>query len=183
MNSDFKKRIRENRNYFDSSQPDDGHLDRFIAKLDETSKKKQKTQFMLILSKVAAIALLLITISFVAYNIFTTKNMIASTSQVTDIQLPEELNQAMNYYDAESSSLLDSISHYAVDTAEGRRIRNMVQEQFSALDANIAAIEKECQKNPENKALSAALINNKRKKAEVAEQVVRQMDISNKGLF
>ena len=56
MNSDFKKRIRGNRDYFDSSQPDDGHLDRFIAKLDEVSKKKQKTQFMLILSKVAAVA-------------------------------------------------------------------------------------------------------------------------------
>jgi len=183
MNSDFEKRIRENTNYFDSSQPDDGHLDRFISRLDEASKKKQKAHFMLIFSKVAAIFLLLIAVSFVAYNLFVTKNIAANNSEITNIQLSDELNEVLAYYEATSVIMLDSIVQIAPDTVEGKKIRNMVQNQFAALDANSASIEKEYQKNPENQALSAALINNKRKKAEVAEQVVRQLDLSNKGFF
>jgi hypothetical protein len=183
MKSDFEKRIRENTGYFDGSQPDDGHLGRFIAKLDNTTKKERKSHFILMLSKVAAVFLLLLAVSFVAYNLFVSKDMAASNSEITNIQLPEELNEVLAYYDATSVTLLDSITQYAADTVEGKRIKNMVQEQFAALDANSAAIEKEYQKNPENQALSAALINNKRKKAEVVEQVVRQMDLSNKGFF
>lgn len=183
MKSDFEKRIRENKGYFDSSQPGDGHLERFIAKLDNTGKKERKSHFILMLSKAAAVFLLLAAVSFVAYNLIITKNIAANNSEITTIQLPEELNEVLAYYDAASVTLLDSITQYAADTAEGKRIINMVQEQFAVLDANSAAIEKEYQKNPENQALSAALINNKRKKAEVVEQVVRQMDISNKGFF
>jgi len=183
MNSDFEKRIRENKSYFDSSQPDDGHLDRFIFKLDKADQNKRKNHFMLILSKVAAVSLLLLAIAFVAYSLLNTKNIAANNSQVTEIQLPDELNQVLAYYEVSSSNLLDSISRYAVDTIEGNKIKSMVKSQFSTLDANLAAIEKEYQKNPENKALSAALINNKRKKAEVVEQVVRQLDLSNKGFF
>lgn len=183
MNSDFEKRMRENKSYFDSSQPDDGHLDRFIQKLNKASQDKRKERFMLIFSKVAAVSLLLLAISFVTYSLLSTKDIIAENSLVTNIQLPDELNQVLAYYDATSATLLDSIAQYAVDTTEGNKIKNMVQNQFSELDANIAAIEKEYQKNPENQALSAALINNKRKKAELVEQVVRQLDISNKGFF
>ncbi|HEY9114920.1 MAG TPA: hypothetical protein VIN10_09465 [Bacteroidales bacterium] len=183
MKSDFEKRIRENKGYFDSSQPDDGHLERFIAKLDNKAKKERKSHFMLMLSKAAAVFLLLLAVSFVAYNLFISKDMAANNSEITHIQLPEELNEVLAYYDAASLTLLDSIAQYAADTVEGKRIKNMIEDQFAALDANMAAIEKEYQKNPENQALSAALINNKRKKVEVAEQVARQMDLSNKGFF
>lgn len=183
MNTDLEKLIRENKGYFDGSQPDDGHLDRFIAKLDSTSQKQRKVHFLTILSKVAAIFLLLAAVSFVAYNLFITKKVAAYSSGVTTIKLSEDLSEVLAYFDATSLIYLDSIMQYANDTVEGKKITDMVQGQFAALDANIIAIEKEYQKNPENQALSAALINNKRKKAEVAEQVVRQLDLSNKGFF
>ena len=183
MKSDFEKKVRENPGFFNDSEPDEGHLARFASRLDAGSSKQRKAHFMFTFSKVAAIALLLIAVSFVAYTLFNNKNKGAGNAEITNIQLPEDLAEVLAYYDATSNSLLDSISHYATDTTEGKKIRSMVEGQFAALDANLAAIEKEYQKNPENQALSAAIINNKRKKAEVAEQVVRQLDLSNKGLF
>lgn len=183
MNSNFEKKIQDNAGYFNSSEPDAGHLERFAAKLDNAAVRQHKVRFMSKLAQAAAILLLLITVSFVAFQLLTAKKSNIGEPGITTIQLPEELNEVLAYYDASSMVLLDSIMHYASDTTEGKRISNMVQNQFATLDANIAAIEKEYQKNPENQALSAALINNKRKKAEVVEQVVRQMDLSNRSLF
>lgn len=183
MNSDFEKRIRNGADFFNSSQPDAGHLDRFAAKLEAVEKKHRKVRLRATLSKIAATLLLLLSVAFVAYQIIKTKTASINSSEITTIQLPEELNEVLSYYDANSLVLLDSIMLYASDSAEGKRISKMVQNQFAVLDANSAAIEKEYQKNPENQALSAALINNKRKKTEVAEQVIRQMDLSNRSLF
>lgn len=183
MNSDFEKQIRENSDYFNSFEPGEGHQDRFISKLDNAARQKRKSHFIVIFSKAAAVLLLLFTISFVAYNIFTNNHVSASNTQIHDISLPDELKEVLAFYDASSAELLDSITNYATDSTEGKKIRSMVEAQFAELDANIAEIEKEYYKNPENQALSAALINNKRKKTEVAEQVVRQLDLSNKGFF
>ena len=47
----------------------------------------------------------------------------------------------------------------------------------------LAAIEKEYMKNPENEALKAALINSKRKKVEVMNRIIMQIDFANTQLY
>jgi hypothetical protein len=184
MKTDLENQIRENRSVFDNSSPDEGHLERFISKLEMAEKAKSRTHFISVLIKSAAAILILAIVSYVGFfelNIF--KNTRLNQSQVYTIEYSEEMMEIFTYYETTSNNMLDKISSYTSDSAEARKIREMAQLQLENLDANMAKIEKEYVKNPENKELSAALINNKRKKVEIIEQIIRQIDISNKELF
>jgi hypothetical protein len=58
-----------------------------------------------------------------------------------------------------------------------------VQNQFDDLDISMAAIEKDYLKDPDNEKLKAAMINSKRNKLKVMDQVMQQFNMANHQLF
>jgi len=126
--------------------------------------------------RIAAVAIILISGYFVIRNISFDDIGNAVMDGVTEISLGTEIENVFAYYDALSQQKVDEIDELAPNKTEAARIKQIAQAQLQDLDANLAEIEKEYAKYPESKQLKAALVNNKRKKAEIMDNILKQLD-------
>ena len=179
--SRLEDNIRKNTDFFEDREPSSGHTARFIERLDKQNTARRITYWQTTM-KIAATTLILITASYFVFYLIGKSKMQAS-KQVTMIQLDDELNQVFDYYEASSRIKAGEIEQFAANPEEAQRIQKQAGKQLDKLDAKLAAIEKEYMKNPGNKQLRAALVNTKRKKADVVDQIVRQMEIAQSGYY
>lgn len=177
----FEENIRKNKRHFDSREPDKDHLARFILKLEEDQEKERHTKSPFFVIKIAASLIVLIAISLFLYTYLQNGN--SPTQQAHIISFSNDLNQAMAYYDDVSNTKLNTIDKLAPNTDEATKIKESATKSLEDIDIRLAAIEKEYMKNPENEALKAALINNKRKKVEVLDRILMQIDLANTYLY
>lgn len=177
----FEESIRKNKRHFDTSEPKKDHLARFILKLEkdqEINKTKRSVWFTV---KVAASVLLVAAVSVVLFTTLKTEKQDVQQTQV--ITFSNDLNRAMAYYDEVSETKLTTIEKVVTNTEEASKIKQTAVSSLEDIDIRLAAIEKEYMKNPENEALKAALINNKRKKVEVLDRILLQIDLANTYLY
>jgi len=99
------------------------------------------------------------------------------------IEYNEDLKSILTYYDEEASGKMNEINRLSQDDDQVGEIKKVVLNQFEDLDISLAAIEKDYSKDPENEKLKAAMINNKRNKVKVMDQVIRQLEMTNNQLF
>lgn len=173
--------IKKHAELFNESEPSPGHFSRFAEQL-EKQNSTQRAAFWKTTFSVAASFLVLLTVSYFGFYLLN-KSKTAAPGQVTLIQVDDELNEVFDYYDASSKIKAEEIKQFAANTKEAQRIQKQAGKQLDNLDAKLAAIEKEYMKNPGNTQLRAALVNTKRKKSEVIEQIVRQMEIAQSGYY
>jgi len=96
--------------------------------------------------------------------------------EATRISFSDEIEEVFAYYDALSSTNIKKIDQLALNEEEAKRVKAIAGKQLENLDANLAAIEKEYAKNPDNQMLKAAMVNNKRMKAEIVDNIVKQLN-------
>ena len=179
--SKLEDRIRMNAGFFDDSEPSGGHTSRFMERLDKQNTARRIT-FRQTALKIAATALILITASYFTFYLLN-KSKDKTSRQVTLIKLGDDLNEVFDYYDASSKLKAEEIEQFAANQEEAQRIQKQAGKQLDKLDAKLAAIEKEYMKNPGNKHLRAALVNTKRKKSEVMNQIVKHMEMAHSGYY
>ena len=177
---DIESKIKENLAFFNNQEPDEGHKARFASRLtgDTSTKRKKITTQSFIM--IAAACILLIASSYLILNTINIENS-GKVRYVTDIVYPQELNKVQDYYDELSVSHISEIDKHAKSDKEAERIKVKAQKKMDKLDANLAMIEKENMKHPQNEKLKAAIVVNKKMKAEVAENIVEQLDNAQKG--
>ena len=180
--SAFEDKIKRNKEYFDHREPDPGHIERFTARLDENlpARKNKLTSFLVL--KVAAALLILVSVSYTAIY-FMMGSQARGTTNVHLIKYDENFNEILAYYDAVSVERIEEIDRMVRNEEEALKLKQSVENRMENLDISMAAIEKEYLKNPENKSLQAALINNKRKKVEVMDHIISQLDFANTELY
>ena len=177
----LEDKIRKHADYFNDREPSTEHMSRFAERLKKQSAKRRITFWQTAL-KVAATALILISVSYFAFYLL--KNQpLRQQNQVTKIEFSDDLNEILNYYDAASKLKKEEIEQLALNPEEALRIRKQAARQLENIDAMLAEIEKEYMKNPGNEQLRAALVNTKRKKVEVMDQITRQMEITYLGYY
>ena len=176
--SEFEKKIVSNLAFFNDQEPDEGHRDRFIQKLSQTGTKKRTINFSLI-GKVAAAVVILFAVGFIANNHFNDAK--GDNVYITQIAYTEDMLEIQNYYDQLSLAKLDDIDAVANNEKEASRLKKKAQKKMDKLDANLAMIEKEYVKNPQCEKLKEAIINNKKKKVEVVDNIVDQVTNARKG--
>ncbi|MCF8364897.1 MAG: hypothetical protein K9H16_03895 [Bacteroidales bacterium] len=172
----LEKKIKDNTDFFDDQPIPDGHRKRFTDRLDKIQKQEIKSERWPNFMRIAAVLIILISGYFVIRNISLEKVGDAVLSGVTEISFGSEIENVFAYYDALSQQKIDEIDELAPNKTEAARIKQIAQAQLQDLDANLAKIEKEYAKYPENDRLKAALVNNKRKKAEIMDNILRQLD-------
>lgn len=170
----IEKKIKNNLDYFNTHYPDKNHTTRFEEKLNLRLNPKSKNKNYSLLLKVAAIFLLLISISLLLIN--NNSDKLREEMYITQIEYSPDFSLVQDYYDEISIEQLNKIEELAVSTDEATRLKLNAQKQMKKLDANLAKIEKEYIKNPQCKKLKAAIINNKRMKATVADNIVEQLN-------
>ncbi len=172
----LEKKIKDNTDFFDNQPLPVGHKKRFSGRLDKIRKEEIKSDRWSNIFRIAAVAIILISGYFVIRNFSFDDLGNAVIEGVTEISLGSEIENVFAYYDALSQQKVDEIDELAPNSTEASRIKQMAQLQLQSLDANLAEIEKEYAKYPESKQLKAALVNNKRKKAEIMDNILKQLD-------
>ncbi|MFP4469062.1 MAG: hypothetical protein ACLFPE_00155 [Bacteroidales bacterium] len=181
----LEKKIKDNPEFFDNRNLPEGHRGRFLGKLDQLEverEKEVKSARPFTIFKIAAIALVFITASYLVFRFSISDISGAVMREVTRITLSDELENVFAYYDAVSSSKVEQIDEVAINPEEANRVKMIANKQLEKIDANLAEIEKEYAKHPDNKMLKAALVNNKRKKAEIMDQILEQLNQASSNL-
>ncbi len=176
--SDFENKIKSNLAFFESQEPDEGHRERFIQRLDKKDPRKRIINFSLF-GNIAAAVIITVTVGFLAINHF--KEAKTENLYITQIAYSEDMMELQDYYDRLSIEKLNNIDNVATDNNEADRLKKKALKKMDKLDANLAMIEKEYAKNPECKKLKKAIIDNKKKKVEVVDNIVEQASNAKKG--
>lgn len=88
--------VKNNRSNFDFEEPDDGHLERFLTKLEQKQSKPVRPAHKLIkVLKVAALALILLTAGATSWFLLMQSKQVHSAETS---ELPAELKQVDQYY-------------------------------------------------------------------------------------
>jgi len=172
----LEKKINENTDFFDNRQLPEGHKKRFTDRLDKMQHEAVKSERWPNFLRIAAVFIILVSAYFVLKNISFREVGGAVLKGVTEISLGVEIENVFDYYDALSRQKIDEIDALAPSKTEAARIKQIALAQLQDLDANLAEIEKEYARYPENSRLKAALVNNKRKKAEIMDNILKQLD-------
>ena len=177
---DIEKEIENNLAYFNDNEPDEGHAARFVSKLNDGLDSRSGKITFPIYFKIAATLLVLLAASYMIYETISVSDL-REEMYVTQIVYSQELMQVQSYYDELSLSRLKQIDELANSTEEAQRLKSKAIKKMDKLDANLAKIEKEYVKNPQCDKLKAAIVNNKKMKVEVVDNIVEQLDNAQRG--
>lgn len=178
--SPLEEKFKKEKMFFDQCEPKPGHRERFIDLL-ETEPELRKTKNRGIWLKIAATMLILISVGFIAFNFITEKK--SNAQQVLLIEYNEDFESVLTYYDEKASGKMQELMAIAKDDEQAEQLKKTVLNQFEDLEISMAAIEKDYSKDPENEKLKAAMINSKRNKVRVMDQVIQQLNMANHQLF
>lgn len=178
----FEDKIRRNKNYFNQREPDLGHKERFISKLNEADiSHNQNNQYGLTF-KIAASLIVLISLGLLlTYLLTDTDN--SNEELVNTITYSQDMNDILAYYDAVSMEKVNQIDNLVPDPEQANELKKTAINRLDDIDGSLAAIEKELVKNPDDENIKSALINNKRKKVAVMEKILFQIDFASSSLF
>lgn len=174
----LEKKILDNKAFFDESEPEQGHQQRFIEKLENIDQPETVRSRWGTILKLVSVAAAFIGISYFIFwfSIEDLGGMVIR--EVTQISFSEEIEDVFAYYETQAKIKVEKIDQMAANTQQAEKVKGMAKKQLDNLDATLAEIEKEYANNPDNQVLRAALINNKRKKAEVMDNIIQQLDQS-----
>ena len=178
----FEDNIRRNRSHFDKHEPETGHKIRFANRLKESGFKKESTINSANILRIAATIVIFITAGFVL-TYFLKINNVSNDSIVQSIEYSQDMNDILSYYDEVSSEKANEIYEFITDSEEAEHIKTKALNRLNDIDGSLALIEKEFIKNPEDENIKSALINNKRKKVEVMDNILTQLDFTNTSFF
>ncbi len=172
----LEKKIKENKAFFDHHELTEGHLERFIQKLDSgAAVEDEKSEWWFTTAKIAAVGLVFIAMSWFVFNFSFSDLSSAVLQEVIKIELPQEMEELFAHYDSKAEQKMGMIDELAPNEQEAERIKDVARSQLQSLDAQLAAIEKEYMSNPENEKLEAALRNHKMMKTSVLDNILSQL--------
>jgi len=174
----LENKIQDNKAFFDESEPLDGHKTRFIEKLRNLEQPETARSRWGGIMKIASVAAVFLGLAYFIfwYSIEDLGGMVVR--EVTHISFSSEIEDVFTYYESLANSKVQKIDQVAINTEQAEYVKDIAKKQLENLDATLAEIEKEYAKNPENKMLKAAIVNNKRKKADIMDNIIQQVDQS-----
>jgi hypothetical protein len=175
----LEKKIADNKAFFDDQPLPEGHLDRFIEKFKQPeiieAKKENRSRWL----KIAAAIVILISGSLILQQISMNQVMHSFFDGYYVIKLSPELEEMFSYYDEITQAQMDEIPQLTSSSDQTQKINEFAQRQLQGINANIAALEKEYAKFPDNEALNEALVNSKKQKAQIVESIVNMLNNNN----
>jgi len=178
----LEDKIKRNKNVFDDKEPGSGHRERFLGKLDSLPESKPKSSHLFTMLRAGAAVLLLALALWVVVKFIINKPLQPQTV-IHSIELPDDMQTVLAYYDAQAMDKMKIIDQVTNNPDQAKKVRQELNGQMENIDISLAALQKDYSKDPGNEVLKAALIKNKRKKVEVVDRVIRQLDIANSQLY
>jgi hypothetical protein len=177
---EIEKIIETHRAEFDDSEPSPGHLSRFEMRLNEDKEGRVIRMRHPMLLKIAALVLLLITLSVVVLNQKTRSFHSLLGLDYAYAELPSEVTEAMQYYDGQAIRQLDEINKLTGPGRQGTELNQAIVREMQSLDDNTAALKKAFSENPHNERILDAIIQNQKMKGTITNTILSQLDQSKK---
>jgi len=169
--------IKKNREAFNNSEPETGHIERFLDKLEavEPVGKEGWFQRYNIVVKIAAAVLIFIGITAIIYTDSFSNLRNNLTAKLFNTKIPQELAEVMQYYNVVTDKKMTQIGQLAVSEDEAKRVKEKADIELKILDESNNDLEKEYQLNPGNERIMNALMLNQRKRAEILDKILTTM--------
>lgn len=170
--------IRENRSAFDDAEPPEGHFERFSLKLEQMPDNPPEHASRFRLLRVAAVILLLITVSAVFFEYVARQ---AGQALLADhsTEMNKELLDAIHYYDLDAAGQLEQLYRLTSGKPDAGTITGSMQQELNDLDASITDLKRALKENPGNERIYAAIIMNRQMKNTILNNMIRRLSDQN----
>jgi hypothetical protein len=165
--------FKQNKDLFDTDEPEDGHIERFQRKITKLGIRKLYSG--LVYAFAASIAALMI-LSFATYQIIKTHS---SSKGGEFSELSGDYKEIENFYSGKINceySELIAMTHNAVD-------KNTIVKEFSDMDANYQALKLDLKSNPNDDRLINAMIEYYRTRLDFIITIKQKMHVSYNSLY
>jgi len=176
--SNIEHFIRQHHSEFDDIEPKPGHVQRFEARLYVDSTGSTLSINRRLLLKIAAIILLLITISVFIFDLKTHSVRLRLGIEVASTELPSEVKDVIQYYDRLAIHQMNEIDKLTGPDQKAKDLNIDARRELQSLDNNTTALKQAFSENHNDERIIAALIQNQQMKERVTKTILTQINQS-----
>ncbi len=177
--SDIEKFTREHHDEFDTFEPEAGHFERFESRLQQQPVIRIGHHRSAML-KVAALILILISVSVFAFDFATREIRNRFASGKTGSELPVEICEAVQYYDNQTNAQLLALSKLTSGNTEALKISESAIKEIRNLDDATADLKNNLSASPGNEHILDAIIRNQQLKEIMLNNIINQLSLYQK---
>jgi hypothetical protein len=168
---DLENFVKQNQNLFNLEEPNEGHFERFKAKLEE--QPVRKNLFIGRAMRYAAVIVLLISgvLIYTQTGLFNGNS--GALAESSEIEINEEFSEISNFYDSQIDIKLEEIDQ--IQCKQGTDQRSAIGNDLEELNASYAELKNEYTNDPENQMIQNALINNYQMRLSILDMVVDKL--------
>jgi len=160
---------------FDSNEPEPGHFVRFEHRLDVKPEKKLSGNYRLRFLKVAALIILLISLSVFVFDFGTREIRERFADEKQGTELPLEIREAVQYYDNQANTQIATIHKLAANQEDAASLSASALNEVQSLDATTSELKKSLAENPGNEHIFDAIIRNQQMKEAMLKTIITQL--------
>lgn len=158
--------IKQHAGLFDSGEPDPGHLERMMNRINiQRVEDRRKVRAMWL--RIAAVLLLCTVISFVA---FKESGLISKFNHVLSGMPNQELNEAEQYYNSQLSIYYHKIQNLRFNNDQAEKTQ--VLHELSAMDEQVQIMKHDLIQNPDDERVVHAIISFYQLKIELMDVII-----------
>ena len=174
--NNLEKLLQENRDQFDSTEPLDGHFERFRERLgiDDQPAASNFSRYGML--KVAAVILVLITGSILVFDLATSSIRERFSPVRASVAMTSEMNEAVQYYDARAMAQLKVVRKLANTPAQADLINGDAMKEMKSLDESTRELQKSLAGNPNCERLQDAILQNQQMKEGIMNTIVNHLN-------
>ncbi len=178
--SELEKYIKNHHGEFDSEEPEAGHFDRFEEMLGTLPTHRQKEISHALLLKIAAVIIILITVSVVTFEFVTREisNRFAAEKEGADF--PMEIREAFQYYDNQTRVQMAALNNLAHSREDALTLSSSALNEIRSLDEITNDLKKSLSENPGNELILDAIVRNQQLKETMLNTMITQISQSGK---
>ena len=168
--------IIENKESFDFSEPNEGHFERFMDRINIENPKELKLPIYGIL-KIAAIFILVIGISVVLINNIDKSKNGAEVNRICLSDISDDYEEVENFYNSrieQKMKILNDIAPMGSDIE-----KDFLNEEFKEIDKSYSELQKELSLNVQDRRIIEAMIRNYQIKTNILDKIIYQLDSIN----
>ena len=163
--------IKNNKSFFDKSEPLPGHLKRFETKLNRNAQKLRFLKKTIKYMKVASVAILFVLSSLWILEQFTKKQKDISIALG---EISSEYKEVEFYYTRLYQTKLEELNR--VNEIDPELESELMKSEFQELDSIYKALQKELGYNKEDERIINAMIGYYQTKVEILNQIINQLN-------
>ena len=172
---DMEKIIRENKESFDSFEPNNGHFERFASKLKKYNKKKKIILIPNMLKIAAVIVLVLLSSLWLYDNIFSPEH---PEKGIALGEISPEYEEVEFYFNTLIDAKYRELEHF--DFVDDSTQKKMLLKELSEMDSIYNNLKEDLRLNPTDERIIHAMIEHYQLKVEVMNKILNQLYKINK---